>query len=263
MSRGDGVMYLPSFRLDGKLAGITGATKGIGKALAIGYAEAGADVILIARQREGLNEVKEQIEKIGRKAFIIESDVTEYETVIHQVEQICLKEKPLDIWVNNAGMNIRTPALDVTEDEWGKIISTNMRSAFFLSQATAKRMKENGGGKIISISSVAGHVALRTGVVYGMTKAAIIQMTKTLALEWGKYGINVNSIGPWYFPTTLTEELLKNEQYVKEICDRTPLGRIGELKELVGAGVFLATEASDYMTGQTLFVDGGMTIYGF
>ncbi|MEQ6377677.1 glucose 1-dehydrogenase [Bacillaceae bacterium S4-13-58] len=256
-------MYLPSFRLDGKLAAITGATKGIGKALALGYAEAGADVILIARQKEGLREVKTEIEKIGSKAYVIQSDVKDYESIINEVDHICANEKSIDIWVNNAGMNIRTPALDVTEEEWERIVTTNMKSAFFLSQAAAKRMSKNGHGKIISVSSVAGHVALRTGVVYGMTKAGIIQMTKTLALEWGKYGIHVNAIGPWYFPTSLTEELLQNEQYVKEICDRTPLGRIGELKELVGAGVFLATEASNYITGQTLFVDGGMTIYGF
>jgi NAD(P)-dependent dehydrogenase (short-subunit alcohol dehydrogenase family) len=124
-------------------------------------------------------------------------------------------------------------------------------------------MKEKKQGKIINIASVAGHVALRTGVVYASTKAAMIQMTKVLAMEWGKYNINVNSIGPWYFKTPLTAELLQNEEYVNDILAVTPLKRIGELEELVGPAVFLSSDASNYVTGQTIFVDGGMTIQGF
>ncbi|KHF34248.1 Gluconate 5-dehydrogenase [Paenibacillus sp. P1XP2] len=124
-------------------------------------------------------------------------------------------------------------------------------------------MKDHGGGKIINISSVGGHTALRTGVVYGSTKAALIHMTKILALEWGKYGILVNAVGPWYFRTPLTEKLLSDEQYVQDILDRTPLNRVGQLEEVVGPVVFLASDAANYMTGQTLLVDGGMSIYGF
>ncbi|SEA63224.1 NAD(P)-dependent dehydrogenase, short-chain alcohol dehydrogenase family [Thalassobacillus cyri] len=255
-------MFLPSFELTNKLAVVTGATKGIGKAIAVSFAEAGADVVLIARSEEQLEEVKRSIESLGSKAFTIQADVNDYDYIMEKADTI-IDGRQLDIWVNNAGMNIRSEALEVTEKEWDQIVSTNMKSAFFLSQYAAKKMKDNQAGKIINISSVGGHTALRTGVVYAMTKSALIQMTKNLAMEWGKYNINVNAIGPWYFPTALTEKLLQDEDYVQDILARTPLKRIGKLSELAGAAVFLASEAGDYMTGQTLFVDGGMTIYGF
>jgi len=161
-------------------------------------------------------------------------------------------------------MNIQTPAFDVAEAEWQKIIDTNLKSAFVIAQKVGRIFREQGrGGKIINISSVAGHVALRTGVVYGETKAALIQMTKVLAFEWGEFGINVNAIAPWYFKTRRTEKLLQDEEYVKETLAVTPLKRIGELHELVGPAVLLASDAGSYITGQTLFVDGGMTIHGF
>ncbi|MCT2537334.1 glucose 1-dehydrogenase [Aquibacillus koreensis] len=255
-------MYLPSFSLDGKLAVVTGATKGIGRAIALGYAEAGADVVLIARTLEDLEKVKKEVEALGRQAFTICNDIKDYKKIIAKVDEL-LGERPIDIWVNNAGVNIRSQALDVTEEEWMHIVDVNMKSAFFLAQAAAKKMKGNNKGKIINVSSVGGHMALRTGVVYAMTKSAIIQMTKNLAMELGKYSINVNAIGPWYFPTALTETLLKDEAYVNDILDRTPLNRIGKLEELVGTAVYFASDASNYTTGQTLFVDGGMTIYGF
>lgn len=256
-------MYLPSFDLTGKLAAVTGATKGIGYAITMAYAEAGADVIVISRTEEDVKKVAEEVEALGRKAYQVTGNVQDYKSITNAIDELLPAEKAIDIWVNNAGMNIRSEALEVTEEEWDQIIQTNMRSAFFLSQYAAKKMKDKGEGKIINITSVAGHVALRTGVVYGMTKGALIQMTKTLSLEWGKHNIHVNAIGPWYFPTSLTEKLLEDEQYVQEIIERTPMRRIGKLKELAGAAVFLGSEASNYMTGQTLFVDGGMTIYGF
>jgi NAD(P)-dependent dehydrogenase (short-subunit alcohol dehydrogenase family) len=160
-------------------------------------------------------------------------------------------------------MNIRSKALDVTDEEWHTIMETNLHGAFMMAQETAKVMKEHNKGKIINISSVGGGVALRTGVVYASTKAAMIQMTKNLAIEWAQYGINVNAIGPWYFRTPLTEKLLADEAYLNDILSRTPIKRVGELEDLVGPVVFLAGEGANYITGQTLFVDGGMTIYGF
>lgn len=255
-------MYLPNFRLDNKLAVITGGTKGIGKAITLAFAESGSDVIIIARNEKDLQQTKGEVEALGRNAFTICRDINEYQQIKSEVERV-REGRPLDVWVNNAGMNIRSEAEHVTEEEWDQIISTNMRSAFFLSQYAGTVMKEAGKGKIINISSVGGHTALRTGVVYAMTKSALIQMTKNLALEWGKYNINVNAIGPWYFPTALTEKLLLDKEYVQAILERTPLNRIGKLEELSGAAVFLASDAGNYMTGQTLFVDGGMTIYGF
>lgn len=256
-------MYLPSFQVDGKTAIVTGAGRGIGRALAIGLAEAGADVALLSRTKEDLESTAQAIEALGKKAYPIQADVSKREDVQRAINILRGQVGKIDILVNNAGMNIRSAALDVTDEEWETIVNTNLKSAFMMSQETAKVMKDSGGGRIINISSVAGHVALRTGVAYAATKAGLIQMTKTLALEWGKYGINVNSIGPWYFRTPLTEKLLADETYLNEILSRTPLNRVGELEELVGPVVFLSSNAANYITGQTLFVDGGMTIYGF
>ncbi|BCB04474.1 SDR family NAD(P)-dependent oxidoreductase [Bacillus sp. KH172YL63] len=256
-------MFIPSFSLQDKLAIVTGAGRGIGRAISIGLAEAGADVVLLSRTKTDLEETAEIIEGMGRKAYVLQTDVTSKQEISHVVPYIEAQGRSIDILINNAGMNIRSAALDVTEEEWQVIMDTNLKSAFMMSQEVGKHMKENGKGKIINIASVAGHVALRTGVVYASTKAAMIQMTKVLALEWGQYQINVNSIGPWYFRTPLTKKLLEDEEYVNDILSVTPLKRIGELQELVGPAVFLSTDASDYITGQTLFVDGGMTINGF
>lgn len=256
-------MYLPSFQLTDKTVIVTGAGRGIGRALAIGMAEAGADLVLLARTEQDLEEVSAQVESLGRRALKIPTDLTNRAQVEKAIETTINEFGKIDVLVNNAGMNIRTPAFDVTDEEWQKIMDTNLKSAFMMSQAVGKHMKEENNGRIINISSVAGGTALRTGVVYASTKAAMIQMTKVLALEWGKYGINVNSIGPWYFKTPLTEKLLSDKEYLNEILARTPLNRVGELQELVGPAVFFASDASSYVSGQTLFVDGGMTIYGF
>jgi len=257
-------MFLPSFDLSRKTAIVTGAGRGIGRALAIGLAEAGADVALLARTENDLTETAGIIEKLGRKALILPTDVTKRDQIHTAIAEIEAKWGKIDILVNNAGMNIRSKALEVTDEEWQKIMDTNLKSAFMISQEAGRVMKNQpSGGKIINISSVAGQVALRTGVVYAATKAALMQMTKVLAMEWGQFGINVNSVGPWYFKTPLTEKLLEDEAYVKDILAVTPLKRIGELEELVGPVVFLSSDAGNYITGQTLFVDGGMTIHGF
>ncbi|WP_102263350.1 SDR family NAD(P)-dependent oxidoreductase [Mesobacillus jeotgali] len=257
-------MFLPSFDLKGKTAVVTGAGRGIGRAIAIGLAEAGANVALLARTEEDLKETSSVIEKLGNKTLVLPTDVTNRDQVHKSISAVRTEWGKIDILVNNAGMNIRSKALEATDEEWQTIMDTNLKSAFMMSQEAGKVMKgQQSGGKIINIASVAGQVALRTGVVYAATKAALMQMTKVLAMEWGQYGINVNSIGPWYFKTPLTEKLLADEAYVEGILAVTPLKRIGELPELVGPVVFLSSDAGNYVTGQTLFVDGGMTIHGF
>ncbi|MFV9511314.1 SDR family NAD(P)-dependent oxidoreductase [Tepidibacillus sp. LV47] len=251
------------FNLEGKVAIVTGSGKGIGKAMALGLADAGADVVVVARTQSDIDQTVLEIEQKGRKAIGISTDVKKKEEIEKMVEQTLHTFGKIDILINNAGMNIRTPALEVPEEEWELIVQTNMKSVFLASQAVGKHMVEQRHGSIINISSVAGHVALRTGVAYAATKAGIIQMTKTLALEWGKYNVRVNAIAPWYFKTPLTEKLLANEEYYNEVISRTPLCRVGDVKELVGPAVFLASDASTYVTGHTIFVDGGMSIYGF
>ena len=254
---------LPNFQLTDRVAIVTGAGRGIGQALAVGLAEAGADVAFLSRTESDLNETAALIEKVGRKALPIQTDITKREDVSNAVQRAKEVFGKIDILVNNAGMNIRSKALDVTDEEWHTIMETNLHGAFMMAQETAKVMKEQNKGKIINISSVGGGIALRTGVVYASTKAAMIQMTKNLAIEWAQYGINVNSVGPWYFRTPLTEKLLADEAYLNDILSRTPIKRVGELEDLVGPVVFLSGEGANYITGQTLFVDGGMTIYGF
>ncbi|PPA71221.1 SDR family NAD(P)-dependent oxidoreductase [Jeotgalibacillus proteolyticus] len=257
-------MYKPSFRLDGKTAIITGAGRGIGRALAIGLSEAGAEVALFSRTVSDLEETSRLIHENGGRAHYFPVDVTDRRQVTENINHVKEKLGKIDILVNNAGMNIRSKAADVTDEEWNVIMDTNLKSAFMLSQEAGKIMKDQpSGGSILSVSSVAGQTALRTGVVYGASKAALIQMTKVLAYEWGQNNIRVNSIGPWYFETPLTETMLANEDYLNDILAVTPLRRVGQLKELVGPAIFLVSDAGSYVTGQTLFVDGGMTINGF
>lgn len=254
---------LPSFQLQDRVALVTGGGRGIGKALAIGLAEAGAKVAVMSRTQTDLDETVKLIEGSGSQALALQGDLTKRSDVEKAVAHVTKTLGRLDILINNAGMNIRTPALDVTDEEWHKIMNTNLHGAFMMSQEAAKVMKQQNYGKIINITSVGGTVALRTGVVYGATKAALIQMTKTLALEWSPYGININAVGPWYFRTPLTEHLLADQTYLEDILAQTPMNRVGELEDLVGPVVFLAGDGANYITGQTLFVDGGMSVFGF
>lgn len=258
------VAVFPAFSLDGKTVLVTGASRGIGQALAIGMAASGANIALVGRDIAALELTARAVEeaRTNARATVHVCDIrdtTAIERTVAEVEA----QAPIDVLVNNAGLNIRTPAVDVSEQEWETIMNTDLKGAFFMAQQVGKRMVERNRGSIVNISSVGGHVALRTGVVYAAAKAGVIQMTKVLALEWGKYNVRVNGIGPWYFRTPLTEKLLSEPTYLAEIVARTPLRRVGNLPELVGPAVFLASDAASYVTGQTLFVDGGMTIYGF
>ncbi|WP_211654319.1 SDR family NAD(P)-dependent oxidoreductase [Planococcus alpniumensis] len=250
---------LASFRLEGKTAIVTGAGKGIGRAIALALGEAGANVLLVARTESDLKQVMQEMAN-DRTAYAV-ADVTDRNEIQTAVEKAVKQFGSVDILVNNAGMNIRSKLDDATDSEWHKIMDTNAQSVFMFSQETAKYM--NKGASIINVSSVGGDRALKTGVVYAASKAAIIQMTKVMAMEWGDRGIRVNAIGPWYFRTPLTENLLSDQEYLDSILAVTPLKRVGELPEVASPVVFLASDAAGYITGQTLFIDGGMSIHGF
>ena len=255
---------LDLFSLHGKRAAVTGASQGIGQALAIGLAEAGADVALIARREEALEEVAAEIRAMDRKAFVLPADVTHPREVEWAFGMIADGWGTLDILVNNAGTNIRRPLLETADEEWDQILRTNLGSAFYCARAAARLMVEGqAGGRLIFIGSVAGIVALPTGVAYAASKAALAQMARTLALELGPHGITANCVAPWYFRTPLTAGVLGDPRYVDAILQATPLGRLGEMQDLVGPVVWLASPAGGYVTGQTIAVDGGMTVRGF
>lgn len=250
---------LASFRLEGKTAIVTGAGKGIGRAIALALGEAGANVLLVARTESDLKQVMQEM--AGDRTSYAVADVTDRNAIQLAVEKAVERFGGVDILVNNAGMNIRSKLDDATDSEWHKIMDTNAQSVFMFSQEAAKHM--NKGASIINISSVGGDRALKTGVIYAASKAAIIQMTKVMAMEWGERGIRVNAIGPWYFRTPLTENVLSDQDYLDSILAVTPLKRVGELPEVASPVVFLASDAAGYITGQTLFIDGGMSIHGF
>lgn len=251
------------FSLQGKVALVTGAGRGIGRTLALGLADAGADIVAVSRTSTDLDSLVKEIQAKGRRALGLTADVTNQEQVTQMTTAAFAEMGRIDVLINNAGMNIRKKALDLSEEEWDTVVNTDMKSVFLVSQAVGRRMCEQGSGSVVNIASVAAHVALRTGVAYGASKAAVVQMTRILAMEWAKSGVRVNSIGPWYFKTPLTEKLLQDPTYLGEILAVTPMGRVGQVEELVGPTLFLASSASSYVTGQTLYVDGGMTIFGF
>lgn len=251
------------FDLKGKTAIVTGAGRGIGKALALGLAEAGANIAAVARTTADLEQTIAEAREKGVRAYAIQADLTESAAADRIVTETVENLGGLHILVNNAGMNIRSKALDVTEEEWDRVVGLDLKATFFLTQAAGRYMVEQRYGRIVNIASVGGLVALRTGVAYGASKAGVIHMTRVLALEWSRHGVCINTIAPWYFRTPLTEKLLDDPEFVAEVLSRTPMARIGELEDLVGPAIFLASDAAAYISGQTIAVDGGMSVYGF
>jgi gluconate 5-dehydrogenase len=251
------------FSLESKAALVTGASGGIGRVLATGFAEAGAAVALHGTRVEQLERVRQDIESGGGRAMVLPADLSDVAACRRLVEETRSQLGRLDILVNCAGMNRRKPIAQVSLDDFETITAVNLRSVFFLSQAAHPLMREQGGGKIIHIGSVTSSVGVGGVSVYGATKAALWQLTRTMALEWAKDNIQVNCLAPGFMMTPLTEQGLWGDDHRRKwLLDRIAAGRPGEPEELIGAALLLASSASSYLTGQIINVDGGFLAGG-
>ena len=250
----------PRFDVSGKIALVTGAARGLGRATALALAQAGADVALGLRDRATGAELAAAIEALGRRALPLQMDVTRRAEVTAAVAEAVRALGRIDILVNNAGFGPPNPAEAVTEADFDATLAVNLKGTFFVSQEVGRAMIAAGrGGRIINLSSQAGFVALPTESVYCMTKAAIAHLTKCLAVEWARHGINVNAVAPTFIRTPGTAKWLEDETFRRDLLARIPLGRVGEPGDVAGTIVFLASPAAAMITGATLLVDGGWT----
>jgi gluconate 5-dehydrogenase len=247
------------FGLRGRVALVTGSSAGIGRALAVGLAEAGAHVVINGRSADKVETVVSQIRAAGGKADGAVFDVTEGEGVRAHVARIEAELGPIEILVNNAGIQRRMPLEDFPEEAWRELMSTNLDSIFLVGQAVARAMIPRRQGRIINICSVQSELARPSIAPYTASKGAVKMLTKGMATDWGKYGIRVNGIGPGYFRTPLNKVLVEDEKFSAWLTARTPLGRWGDVEELVGAAIFLASDASSFVNGHVVYVDGGIT----
>jgi NAD(P)-dependent dehydrogenase (short-subunit alcohol dehydrogenase family) len=247
------------FDLTGNVALVTGASRGLGQYFARALARAGADLALTARNAADLAAFAAEIESLGRRVFSVALDVRDQSSITAAVTVVEAHFGKIDILVNNAGCNIRKPALDVTWDDWNTILDTNLRGSFFVAQAVARGMIARSYGRIVNIGSVTSVSGFAGLGPYGASRGGIKQLTMSLADDWGRHGVTVNCLAPGWFKTNQNRVLYENAAWVEYICDRIPLKRPGRPNDLDGAIVFLASEASRYITGQTLLVDGGIS----
>ena len=251
---------VPSFDLEGRVALVTGAARGLGRAIAVALAHAGADVALGLRSPEGAAEVVTAVEARGRRCLPLAMDVLDLEQVRSAVQATASQLGRLDILVNNAGVAESNMAVDVTVDEFDRTVAVNLKGTFFASQAAARIMISQSYGRIVNVSSQAGFVALPIESVYCMTKAGIAHLTKCLAVEWGPHGITVNGVAPTFIRTPGTDAALSDPAFERDVTERiAALHRIGEPVEVAGAVVFLASAAASLITGETILIDGGWT----
>lgn len=249
-------MTVDLFSLDGKVAAITGATRGIGRAMAIALAEAGSDIALLQRSKEFLG-VKEEIERLERKCFIVNCDLENASEVSEAISSVVAYFGKLDILVNNAGIQRRSPAVDFAEEDWDAVMNVNLKTVWLLCQQAGRQMLKQGSGKIINMASLLSYQGGITVPAYAAAKGGVAQLTKALSNEWAAKGVNVNGIVPGYIATDMNEALINDETRSRQIIERIPAGRWGEVDDFKGAVVFLASDASAYIHGHLLAVDGG------
>ncbi|MGY4690749.1 SDR family NAD(P)-dependent oxidoreductase [Salibacterium sp. K-3] len=249
------------FNLNGKTAVVTGANKGIGRSTALLLAEAGADTALVARTSSELEETAEEIRDMGRRAAVFSFDLYETDNIHPLFESIHKTFGSIDILVNNAGINIAKPASEITVEEWDKVLDLNLKSLFFMSQEAGKYMREQKSGKIINMSSQMALVGYYNRSAYSASKGGVSQLTKSLAVEWAADNVHVNAVAPTFIETPMTAPMFEDEAFRQEVLSRIPLGRLAKTEDLHGAVLFLASSSSDMVTGQTIPVDGGWTIW--
>jgi NAD(P)-dependent dehydrogenase (short-subunit alcohol dehydrogenase family) len=247
------------FDLSGQVAIVTGTSRGLGQYFARALARAGADLVLTSRDRKALREMEEEVKGLGRRSVSLELDVRDYDSIQKMAEEAQKAFGQIHILVNNAGCNVRKPAVDVTWDDWNLVLDTNLRGSFFVAQAVARGMIEHGYGRIINIGSVTSVFGFAGLGPYCASRGGIRQLTMSLADDWGKNGVTVNCLAPGWFKTAQNKVLYDDPEWVAYLTDRIPVKRPGLPSDLDGAVVFLASEASRYITGQTLLVDGGIS----
>jgi len=249
------------FSLEGKVAIVTGAGRGLGRSMALALAAAGADIVASSRTPAEIQSLRDEVRALGRRAEAVVADCTDEAAANRLIDEAVGRLGRLDVLVNNAGINIRKPVLELSAAEYRDVLRTNLEGYFLCARAAGPVLVAQGAGKVINISSILGRVALANQAAYASSKGAIEQLTKVLAIEWAPHNVQVNAIGPTYFETELTRPLFEDPQRHDFITERTPMGRWGQPHELAGAVIFLASSASDYVTGHTLMVDGGWTAW--
>ena len=250
------------FGLEGRIALITGASSGIGKSIAHAYASVGAAVVLVARRHAALEQARNEIENAGGRAAALPCDLADRQALFACAERAPAFFGAPDIVVNAAGINIRRPILEITQADWDATMRVNLDASFFLPHRLAPAMIAKGWGRIVNIASMQSVRAFGDSGPYGASKGAILQLTRAQAEAWSRHGVNANAIAPGFFATPLTAAVVNDALRSKQMAERTLIGRTGELSDLDGAAIFLASRASDYVTGQTIFVDGGMSAGG-
>ncbi|MBU8689784.1 SDR family oxidoreductase [Priestia megaterium] len=245
--------------LKGKKVLVTGGSKGIGKDIALAFAKQGADVVITGRNEADLVSTTYELKQIHPNAFYLKADIQDIQSVYEMVDNVVSTLGNIDVLINNAGINIPKPALEVTEKDWNQVIDTNLKGTFFCAQRVGKHMIEQGGGKIINMVSQMAFVGYVKRSVYCSSKGGAVQLTKALAVEWAPYNVRVNAVAPTFIETDFTKEMFEDREFYQDVVSRIPLGKLAQPSDVTGAVLFLASDLAQFITGETIKVDGGWT----